>query len=89
MLLIFVASTAIDWFVLGALTLKVPWSTIPCLKWQKYPELELPGPRPSSRYKNAKLFPGSGGSSDIIPSVTSVETIWNWRLRPSILLLNV
>ena len=61
--LIFVASMATVWFVLGLSIVKLPLSKTPCLKCTKYPELELPAPLPSSLYKNAKLFPGRGSSS--------------------------
>ena len=81
------ASRAIVWLELGESTVNVPWSNVPCLKWQKYPLLELPGPRPSSLYRNAKLFPGKGGSSDILPLITSADVIWNWRFLPSTFLL--
>ena len=52
---------------------------LPCLKCKKYPVFELPDPLPSSLYKNAKLFPGTGFSSIRTLSSVSipVDTISN------------
>ena len=57
---------------------------LPCLKCKKYPEFELPDPRPSSLYKNAKLFPGTGFSSVITLKSVSipVDTISNCVEEP-------
>ena len=64
---------------------------LPCLKCKKYPEFELPDPRPSSLYKNAKLFPGTGFSSVITLKSVSipVDTISNCVEEPLTDFVNV
>ena len=73
----FSASIEIRWLADGLLILNSSDFKLPCLKCKKYPVLELPEPRPSSLYKNARLFPGTGFSSlSTLSSVSiPVETI--------------
>jgi len=87
-LLIFGVSIATVWLLLGLVIENVPWSKIPWRKWLKNPVLLLDGPLPSSLYKNAKLFPGYGGSSKIV-SVMSVDTTSKRVARPSIVLVKL